>query len=344
MKLPSILWVGPMLGKNPGWVTTQGEILADLFAREGYGSLITSSIPARFPRLADTLYSIFTWRRQYDLAVLNVFSGPAFWITELSSRLLKQLGKPMIMVLRGGNLPEYAQVHPAFVTKTLKRANQVVAPSAYLVRFAHSQGVKASVIPNVLDLENYPFRLREICQPNLLWIRTFHPIYNPEMAVEVYGIVREAYPQARLVMSGQDKGLVQRVKEFATEKKLDDGINLAGFLTVSQKQQFFSENDIYLHTNRIDNMPVSVVEAAAFGLPVVATRVGGISDLLENEKNALIVESGDAQGMADAILRILQDARLASQLSMNGRNLAEQSGWKIVKPQWELVFQNCLLR
>jgi glycosyltransferase involved in cell wall biosynthesis len=72
--------------------------------------------------------------------------------------------------------------------------------------------------------------------------------------------------------------------------------------------------------------------------------VGGISDLLENEKDALIVESGDAQGMADAILRILKDARLAGQLSMNGRNLAEQSGWKIVKPQWELVFQNCLLR
>jgi glycosyltransferase involved in cell wall biosynthesis len=80
---------------------------------------------------------------------------------------------------------------------------------------------------------------------------------------------------------------------------------------------------------------VSVLEAAAFGLPVVSTDVGGIPHLLRNGEEALLVPEGDAEALAAAIRRLLDEEGLASRLSAAGREVAERSSWLRVKPLWE---------
>ena len=71
------------------------------------------------------------------------------------------------------------------------------------------------------------------------------------------------------------------------------------------------------------------------GLPVVATRVGGISDLLTHNENALLVPDDDDQAMADAILRLLHDPDLAGRLSAGGRRVAEQCSWNEAASRWQ---------
>ncbi len=119
-----------MLGVNPGWVTTQGEILAALLADDGYSMRVTSHIPARLPRLADTLRSLVVWRNEIDLVVHQVFSGPAFAVTDAASQLCSLLNLPQIMVLRGGALPEFSAERGNWVRRVLRRAAAVVAPVA----------------------------------------------------------------------------------------------------------------------------------------------------------------------------------------------------------------------
>ena len=103
-----------------------------------------------------------------------------------------------------------------------------------------------------------------------------------------------------------------------------------------------SSADIFLNTNRIDNTPVSVIEAGAFGLPVVATNVGGIADLVSDGETALLVPDNDDEAMAAAVLRLLTSPNLAEKLSANGRALAERFSWENVRPQWESLFASVL--
>jgi len=100
--------------------------------------------------------------------------------------------------------------------------------------------------------------------------------------------------------------------------------------------------DVFLSTNHVDNMPVSVLEACAMGLAVVATNVGGISDLLTDHETALLVAPEDDEAMAAAVLRLLQEPELASRLSTNGRTLAERSSWERVRPEWEGLFASVI--
>ncbi|RPI57484.1 MAG: glycosyltransferase, partial [Acidobacteria bacterium] len=198
-------------------------------------------------------------------------------------------------------------------------------------------GFNAELIPNLIDLENYPYRHRRQLQPRLLWMRSFHPLWNPEMALRVFRRVHDHLPHAVLVMAGQDKGFQAQTMELARDLNLGDAVRFPGFLNEEAKIREGSTADIFLNTNRVDNMPVSVVEACALGLPVVATKVGGIPDLLTDGDNALLVPDNDDVRMADGVLRLLNDPDLAGRLSANARRLAEQSAWKRVGPEWQRV-------
>lgn len=331
-----------MVGRNPGWVTSQGEVLADLFARDGWTTRETSTHLSRPVRLLDTVWCLFRWRRSIDVVVLSVFSGPAFVMADLSSLVARRLGLPVIIVLRGGNLPKFRTRFPTWVHRVLDRAALVVAPSPYLVPVSDVEPRRVTVIQNVVDTSVLRARVRSGVAPRLLWMRTFHAVYNPCLALLAFERVLRDHPDTTLTMAGQDKGLLEAVQARVAEHGWNALVKFPGFLSAEEKRAAFNSHDIYVHTNNIDNAPVSVLEAAAAGLPIVATRAGGIPFLLDHEETALLVPDGDADAMASAIKRLLDDPELAQRLSTNGRALAERSSWPAVRAQWVSAFDRVL--
>ena len=339
MSQPRLGFVGPLLGRNPNWVISQGETLGALLAEVGYPVKQTSFVPNRLLRLADTIVQLLSWRNQVDVVVLMVFSGPAFGMADISSWLARVIGKPLVLWLHGGNLPHFSQQHPAWVRRVLARGKRIVSPSTYLAHFFAEWGYEVDIIPIGLVLEDYAYAHRQRVQPRLLWMRTFQDIYYPEMAVEVLAQLQGSYPEATLTMAGQPRGTLAQVQALAIAKGLAGKVRFAGFLDKADKEREFARHDIFLNTNRVDNMPVSVVEAAAFGLPVVATAVGGIPYLLEHEKTGLLVDNADVIGMTTSIIRLLENPSLAARLSQQGRQLAESCAWEIVQSKWEELFR-----
>jgi len=326
LRRPRVGLIGPMLGSNPGWAVGQGEVLAGLLARDGWDVRTASHRVNRWLRLADVATSPWRWRGKVDVLVLLVFSGPAFRLVEAASAAASRLGMPMIFWLHGGNLAEFAGRHPERVRRVLARGRVSVAPSKFLAR-----PFGARVIPNVVDLDQYPYRHRPQVAPRLLWMRTFHELYRPDLALRV--LERLKVTGATLTMAGQDKGLLAETRRRAAEMGLD--VRFPGFLDAEGKRREFAGHDVFLNTNRVDNAPVSILEAAAFGLPVVSTDVGGIPSLLRDGEEALLVSEGDAEAMAAAVLRLLEEPGLAGRLSAAGREVAERSSWPRVRPLWE---------
>lgn len=335
---PRLCYVGPMLGRNQGWVPSQGEILAELFTQTDYEIRLTSGFPNRFLRLIDTIYSLISWRNAIDIVIIDVFSGLGFGVADIASWASKNLGKPVIFFLRGGSLPQFYKKRTRWVARVLNRGDAIVAPSKFLGACFENH-FSITIIPNVIDLDKYPYQHRPCVTPRLLWMRTFHEIYNPSMAVEVFAQLCVQHPEAWLTMAGQDKGMLASTRVLAGQLKVDDQICFAGFLDLAGKQREFANHDIYIHTNHVDNVPVSVVEAGAFGLPVVATAVGGIPYMLEHEKNALLVQNGNISEMVESIERLIINADLAANLSKNGRKLAENFAWSQVRKPWEQLLE-----
>lgn len=335
---PRLCVIGPMIGYNPGQVTTQSQFLYELFKKEGYTVVAASRYLNRYRRFADILLTILTSRHLYDIVIMDIYSGPSFVVEDAASLLAKALGKPVVMVLHGGNLPVFMARFPNWAKRVLSRATQLVAPSEYLAESVRKVGLSCEVIPNIIQVEKYPYRHRDSVEPRLFWMRCYHPIWNPMMAVRVFARLKESFPQATLVMGGSDKGQKAEVERFARSHNLSSSVQILGFLNPEEKMRQFAAADIYVNTNVIDNMPVAVMEACTCGLPVVTTNVGGLPYLLKEGETGLLVDADDDEAMFSAIKRLVAEPELASRLSREGRKLALESSWENVKRRWESLF------
>lgn len=317
--------------------TTQAQLLSNYFRQDGYDVTSVSSKRGRIGRLLDVVHSTIRNRNRIDVMLIEVYSGLSFVLADIGSWVGKLLGIPSVLVLHGGNLPEFASEHPRWVKRVLDRARVVVAPSNFLAEAMEKRGHFVRVVPNVMS--EFPVSTaNRTGETKLLWMRSFHPIYNPMMAVEVFALLKQKVPNAIMVMAGSDKGLKNATKQFAMEKNVADSILFPGFLTQDDKAKEFSDAKIYINTNTIDNSPVSIIEAWAYGLPVVSTNVGGIPYIVTDGVNGLLVASGDAKGMAEKIETLINSPELAESLSRHGREAALRSSWDSVGPLWADVF------
>jgi len=347
IKIPTskrnLLFIGNHLS-NTGQNMSVGEELAFRLEQRGYQILLVSHKQNKLVKLVDILSKILSKQRFYDLAEVDVFSGPAFLWSFLSVSVLKLLGKPIILNLHGGNLPDYSVNHPLRVKWLLSWADVVVAPSSFLKDTIALIRADIQVIPNGLDINHYLFKLRDNPQPKLVWLRAFHQIYNPSLAPKILRSLLDQSIDANLLMVGPDKGdgSLKKMLGLATELGVSDRIKVIPGVSKAQVPEILRQGDIFVNTTNFDNTPVSVIEAMASGCCIVTTNVGGIPYLLEDGIDALLVPPNDPDAMANAVLRVLTESGLAEKLSINARRKAEQFDWSIVLPQWEEVFEKVI--
>ncbi len=329
-----LLMVGNFLNGSVKTRTASEELAMHLTAR-GFKVVTTSQRVNRAARMADMLWTIWSRRRQYTVAQVAVFSGPAFVWAEAACALLRRLGKPYILCLHGGNLPLFARSSGERVRKLFETASLVTAPSRYLKEQLSAYRKDIVVVPNSIELDCYPYRLRGSARPKLVWLRAFHKIYNPSMAILVAEKLVRRFPDLELVMVGREKDGSLAVAQSLVERKgLERNVRIVPGIDKSAVPGQLASADIFLNTASIDNTPVSVIEAMACGLCVVSTNPGGIPYLLEDGEDSLIVPVDDAGAMAAAVERILDNPVLAERLSGSGRRKAEDFDAQTVVSRW----------
>ncbi|MGQ9663593.1 MAG: glycosyltransferase family 4 protein, partial [Kiritimatiellia bacterium] len=334
---PTILVVGNFLGRGLG-SKQASESLGEKLADCGWQVITTSPFRAPPLRLAHMLTTAIVRRKVYQIALVDLFSGRAFIWAEWVCRILHKMKKPYVLILRGGNLPQYARQHPERVRQLQNSASALVAPSTYLVRELASYCTQIRIVRQGLDLARYAWRLRTAVQPRLVWLRAYERTYNPLLAVQTMLELLRDFPSISLSMAGPAKdNSLNELHAFLSKCRGADRITLTGALANDKVAAFLSRGDIFLNTTDIDNTPVSVMEAMATGLCAVSTNVGGIPDMLKDGYDALLVPPRNTGAMAAAVRRILTTPDLAQTLSRNRRLAAEQHDWSRVLPEWHAL-------
>lgn len=339
----SVLLIGNFL--SGGNVSRQvcEEMELRLKAR-GWHVVSASSKQNRMWRLIDFAWTAWSKRDQYELAVVDVFSGSAFFWAEMACAVVSAAGSPFILTLHGGNLPQFAERYPRRVRALLERAAAVTAPSHYLKGELASLRQDILVLPNGLDLSKFAYRPRTDYR-RLVWLRAFEKTYNAGLAIDVLAVLAKEFPDLCLTMVGPDKdGTLEEVQARVAHFGLHDRVEFPGRVPKADVPQWLDRGDIFLNTTNVDNMPVSVIEAMASGVPVVSTAVGGVPYLIEHEKDGVLVPPADARAMADAVRRLLNDPDLTCGLARAARLKVELWDWNEILPQWEELLLGVLDR
>ena len=326
-----ILYIGNNLTtSNP---TTLVQLSA-LLREANFEVVVYSNKQNKLLRLFDMCFGVFK-HRNVDYMLIDTYSTTNFYFALILSQLARILSIKYIPILHGGNLPIRLFKSPKFSRLIFNNSYINVTPSNYLFYEFKQKGFKTTYIPNAIDLNNYKFKERFKIQPKLLWVRAFDKIYNPFMAIDVLTILKVKYPHASLCMVGPDKdGSFRDVQQ----KAINNGVlNLVEFTGILPKKAWLQKSeilDIFINTTTIDNIPVSVIEAMALGLPVVSTNVGGLPYLITDKLNGILVENKNAVDMADAIEKLLSNFDEVKRVTINARKMVSEFDIALVKQQW----------
>ncbi len=336
---PRLLLVGNFLSSQTG-TRSICEDLAERLAEIGFSLLSTSSQRLRASRMIDMAHTILSRRKDYEAAYIEVYSGLAFIWAEICASLLARIQRPFVLALHGGGLPDFFRKNPNRMRRLLSGAKKVVSPSWFIIKSLPAIKPQIQYMPNAVNLPRYPFRWRKQVEPRIVWLRAFHDIYNPEMAVNTLAEINKVIPNPTLTMIGPDKGdgSLQRTLKQVERLNLRSRVKLTGAILKTNVPSELSKGEIFINTTHFESFGISVMEAAACGLPIVSTRAGEIEFLWDDGVNALLVPTDDHHAMADAILRLMFEPGLAGCLSFNGRKNCDQFSWNYILPAWEQLF------
>lgn len=331
--MKTILYIGNKLsahGKTPTGVETLGVKLGDL----GYRMIRVSDKKNKWNRLVDMALTIVRNHSKVDVVLIDTYSTQNFYYALLCGMLCRLLKLPYYPILHGGNLPNRIENTPRLSRLLFKNATANIAPSNYMYDFFIEKGFQNTFcIPNFIELENYPFKKRTKVVAKLFWVRSFKSIYHPEMAIEVANSLKQKGLEVSLCMVGPAlDDTYQKCVALARSLKID--IQFTGRLPKAAWIVRSKEYDVFINTSRTDNLPVSILEVMALGMPVVSTAVGGIPFLIKHEKNGLLCPDKDAVGMSEQILRLIENPVLTAQLSQKSRETAAEYDWGALKNKW----------
>ncbi|WP_242091597.1 glycosyltransferase family 4 protein [Aestuariivivens sediminicola] len=337
--MTSVLYIGNNLKDRRRNITGIAH-LGPLLEQEGIQVFYASSQRNKVVRLLDMLYTCWKYNKKVDYVLIDTYSTLNFWYAVWVAQLCRMFKLKYIPILHGGNLETRLKQSPLWSQRLFNHAHVNIAPSRFMENtFARYGYTHLKYIPNSIDLDNYQFKSRPLQEPQILWVRSFSNIYNPELAVKVLKCLRDEGIKAYLCMVGPDSGdgSLEATKSLAEALELE--VYFTGKLSKEKWIALSQDYNLFINTTNFDNMPVSVIEAMALGLPVVSTNVGGMPYLITHEKDGILVNPNAEAEFVDAIKILISNPERLKAMTMAARQKAEAFDWSVVREQWLTILK-----
>ncbi len=269
----------------------------------------------------------------------HLYAAPAIWIAKLK-------GKSVIVNYRGGEAEAFFRQSFFWVKPSLNQTDAIVVPSGFLEAVFEKRGFVTSIVPNIIDLSRFfiePGKKDTARRnfPHLILTRNLESIYDNATALRAFHLVKNTFHNAHLTIAGSGPQR-QMLENLSTELGLQEAVTFTGRIDNDCMAQLYRCADLMINPSLVDNMPISILEALASGVPVVSTHVGGVPYLVEHGKTALLVPAQDPVAMSNAILQLFKDSDMAEKMRKAGLESIQKYTWPSVKNHLIRVYTQAL--
>jgi glycosyltransferase involved in cell wall biosynthesis len=264
----------------------------------------------------------------------HLFAAPAIWVARLR-------GRPVVVNYRGGEAGEFLARAVRWVRPSVQQCAKLVVPSGFLLDVFGRYELPAEVVPNIIDTQRFQPAPVPTGPFHVVVARNLESLYDNASALRALARLRRTVPDARMTVAGTGPDLPM-LTALAQELGLGDAVRFAGRLEREAMATLYQSAHALLNTSLVDNMPNSLLEALASGVPVVSTRVGGVPYIVRDGETALLVAARDVDAMAAALTRLANEPTLALALRERGLREVQQYTWANVAPRWAAVYRAAL--
>lgn len=268
--------------------------------------------------LIKALFSFLYWmifHKEIKIIHIHGASNASFWRKRLFIRIAKYYKKKIVFHCHGAEFKSFTKVHHKAVSKTLSKCDCIIALSKSWKRWFEEEFHH----PNVVVIKNV------IPQPvikdkseadgifRVLFLGRLGKRKGIYDLLDVMIANKNAYNGRLQLLLGGD-GDIEEVNQIIAKEKLENIVKYEGWVSGEKKVELLNMADAYILPSYNEGLPISVLEAMSYELPIISTRVGGIPEILEDGTNGFIMEPGDKKAIKEAIERLMDDEDLRKKM------------------------------
>lgn len=318
-----------------GGISGQVELLQKYLRSEGHSADIFST---KRPILQRLLLPIQLLReaRGYDVLHIHCCSGWGFLPAVIGITIGRWLKKRIVLTYHGGGGEKFFGKHPRLVHHFLTRTNTNIVLSGFLAKIFDKHHIPYTIIPNIIELDDSQFRLRETIRPCFICTRAHETLYNIPCILKAFQLVQKEIPEASLSLVGNGSEH-ENLIHFSQELNLRN-VTFIGRVGNNEIYRQLDQADIFLSSPTIDNMPVSVLEAMNAGLLVISSRVGGVPYMIKNNTTGLLFESDNHEELAQKMLWAAANQTVTKAIIQQAHRAVGNYRWEIIKEKLYTVY------
>ena len=295
-----------------------------------------------------------------DLDIVHTHAGnppapiAAYWYAKKSK-------KPFVVTYHGDGQWNWGGVirrmsvysyNKHLLDKILSYADVLISPSEYYINESRVLGKyqdKIVVIPNGINVDDFDIGYSKIeCREKLglpldneiiLFLGGLNPHKGPDVLLKAIPKIIKVIPSATFVFVGC--GIMREELEKLSKKLgVEKNVRFAGFVEEDTKPLYYRAADVFCLPSVMKHEIFGIVnlEAMACGVPIVASKIGGVPDVVKDGENGLLVLPRDSDAFADAIIYLLESEDVRKTMGENGQKKVEDYSWERISEATEKVY------
>jgi glycosyltransferase involved in cell wall biosynthesis len=253
--------------------------------------------------------------------------GGSFWRKSVMCMIASAMRRPYVVHMHGSQFMDfYGRRGPGvrrFMRYVFGHAALVIALShqwrTNLLRVCPEATIE--VLPNGVSLPDLRTRPPESGEPHIVCLGKIGARKGTFELVQAFARLASRYPHWRLICAGD--GEVDELRAAAEQAGLRDRVLIPGWVGPVRARQIISTATIFALPSHAEGLPMALLEAMSWGLPVVTSRVGGIPDVVRHDQNGLLIEPGSVDALAECLDRLMGDSSERARLGTSARETIE---------------------
>ena len=302
-------------------------------------------------------FASMLWKARRILKGCSVDVICAHWILPqgIVAALLKGLHEvPLVVTAHGSDISNFnGRLGNGLKRFVLGRADSCSANSEYTRRQIQwlLPQLPVDVIPMGVDLRQFRAGSNSDVRKSLridgeflLFVGRLVKEKGPLYLLKALPLVLERYPKAVLVLVGDGTQRTE-LEHLVDELGIGHAVRFLGRIPHQELAPYYTAADVFVGPSLVEGLGIVFLEAASSGLPIIGSRVGGVSDILIDGVTGIEVEPASSEQLAEAIIRVLSDSKLGAILARNARHhVEERFSWKQVAFRFDLLLYETMQR
>jgi glycosyltransferase involved in cell wall biosynthesis len=330
----------------------EGYITDGLFSRWNVvllNSQVEGGLTLRLVTAANAFLSLIglLLRRRVGLVHCHSAMRSSFWRKSMFALVSRMAGVPVVFHLHGSEMKTFVEEQSALLQHIigwiLAKQSAVVVLSESWLCYVKSISPQANIIilPNYVELPELNSKdiVRDDSVVEMLFlgmVGTRKGVYD---LLPAFKDALDQVPALRLVIGGN--GEIDRARALAVELNIENNVVFAGWVNRETKVDLLSRAQIFILPSYNEGLPVSLLEAMSWQIPVISTRVGGIPELVRDGVDGLLINAGDRVALALAIIKLAQNTILRQEMGRASRIQIERNFSRlVVLPRLEELYRS----